>query len=191
MTILLYTIYVLVCLFLIAVVLLQSGKGADLASAFGAGGSQAAIGARSAATALSRLTTYSAVLFMVLSLVLAVRKSKDESVLDRSSAGKPAAAGTLPIAPAPSTAPSTGAIPAPAMTPATEAPGTAAPPAALPSSDAPAPGTEMPESPVPPAPETTSAPAPATASEAPRPGGGCSELCSRAADPDTDAVTRV
>ena len=72
MTIALYTLYILVCFFLITVVLLQSGKGADLASALGGGGSQAAIGARGAATALSRLTTYAAVAFMVLSLVLSI-----------------------------------------------------------------------------------------------------------------------
>ncbi len=83
MIILLYAFYVAVCLFLIAVVLLQSGKGSDLASAFGAGGSQSAIGARGATTALSRLTTYSAVLFMVLSLTLAIVNSRDVSVMDK------------------------------------------------------------------------------------------------------------
>ena len=99
MFIALYTLYVFVCFFLIAVVLLQSGKGADLASAFGGGGSQAAIGARGAATALSRLTTYAAVAFMLLSLTLSILKSRDVSVLDS------APAANTPVVPAASTTP--------------------------------------------------------------------------------------
>ena len=56
---LLVILYVIVCLFLIVVVLLQTGKRADLAGAFGGGGSQTAFGARGAATFLSRMTTWS------------------------------------------------------------------------------------------------------------------------------------
>ena len=52
-------VHIIVCLILIAVVLLQSGKGADLAGAFGGGGSQTAFGARGAGTILSKLTTIS------------------------------------------------------------------------------------------------------------------------------------
>ena len=54
----LYTIHVVICLFLIMVVLLQQGKGADL-SVFGGGGTQTAFGARGAATLLHKLTVFS------------------------------------------------------------------------------------------------------------------------------------
>jgi preprotein translocase subunit SecG len=67
--------YLIVCLFLIAVVLLQTGKRADLAGAFGGGGSQTAFGTRGAATFLSRMTTVFAVLFMILSLALSIYSS--------------------------------------------------------------------------------------------------------------------
>ena len=65
-------IHVVVCLFLIGVVLLQSGKAADLAGAFGGMGSQTAFGPRGAATILSKLTTGAAALFMVTSLTLSI-----------------------------------------------------------------------------------------------------------------------
>ena len=66
-------LYVLVCLTLMLVVLLQQGKGGSMASAFGGGGStQAAFGARSGATVLSRATTICAVLFIVGALVLGI-----------------------------------------------------------------------------------------------------------------------
>src|ERR1700683_3792199 len=67
---LLVTIHVIVCLFLIGVVLLQQGKSADLAGAFGGQGSQTAFGPRGAANLLTRLTTWGAGIFMVLSLTL-------------------------------------------------------------------------------------------------------------------------
>ena len=66
------TIYVLVCMALLLVVLLQQGKGGDIASAFGGGSSQAAFGARAGATVLSRATTVCAVLFMIGALFLAL-----------------------------------------------------------------------------------------------------------------------
>ena len=69
---LLVTIHVIVCLFLIGVVLLQQGKSADLAGAFGGQGSQTAFGPRGAANLLTRLTTWGAVIFMVLSLALTI-----------------------------------------------------------------------------------------------------------------------
>ena len=72
MSILLTFIHVVVCLFLIIVVLLQSGKAADLAGAFGGMGSQTTFGPRGSATALSRATTISAALFMLTSLFLSV-----------------------------------------------------------------------------------------------------------------------
>ena len=75
---LIYAVHILVCFFLIIVVLLQSGKSGDIAAAFGGMGSQTAFGPRGAATALSKATTWSAVLFMVTSITLsifAVRRS--------------------------------------------------------------------------------------------------------------------
>src|SRR5256714_7904627 len=69
---LLTIVHVLVCLFLIVVVLLQSGKAADLAGAFGGMGSQTAFGPRGSATPLSKATTISAVLFMITSLSLSI-----------------------------------------------------------------------------------------------------------------------
>ena len=72
MVILITILHVLVCLILIGVVLLQSGKAADLAGAFGGMGSQTTFGPRSAASLLSRVTTASAGLFMVTSLTLAI-----------------------------------------------------------------------------------------------------------------------
>ena len=63
-------IHVVVCLLLILIVLLQSGKSADLAGAFGGGGSQTAFGARGTATFLSKLTTGAAVIFMITSFTL-------------------------------------------------------------------------------------------------------------------------
>ena len=72
MEILLTIIHVIVCFILILVVLLQSGKAADLAGAFGGMGSQATFGPRGTATLLSKVTTASAVLFMITSLSLSV-----------------------------------------------------------------------------------------------------------------------
>ena len=65
-------LYVLVCFVLILVILLQQGKGGDIANAFGGGGSQAAFGARSGATVLSRATTVCAVLFLLGALALGI-----------------------------------------------------------------------------------------------------------------------
>lgn len=65
-------VHVLVCLVLIGVVLLQSGKAGDLASAFGGAGSQTAFGARGAATFLTKATTLCAVIFMITSLALSM-----------------------------------------------------------------------------------------------------------------------
>ena len=62
---LIITVHVTACLFLIAIVLLQQGKGQDLASAFGGGGSQTAFGPRGSATVLSRATTILAAVFMI------------------------------------------------------------------------------------------------------------------------------
>jgi preprotein translocase subunit SecG len=131
MTFLFYLIvvlHVIACLFLIAVVLLQQGKGQDLASAFGGGGTQTAFGPRGSATVLSRATTILAAVFMVTSLALSiVRPRTGGGVLDQvaepTPAGSPAAAPkAAPALPAAATTPST-AAPAPAeAAPATPAP---------------------------------------------------------------------
>ncbi|MCX6538644.1 MAG: preprotein translocase subunit SecG [Acidobacteria bacterium] len=68
----LITLYVLVCLFLLVVVLLQQGRAGDIAAAFGGSSSQTAFGARSGATLLTRATAVMAVLFMAGSLALAI-----------------------------------------------------------------------------------------------------------------------
>src|SRR5271170_7042565 len=70
----LVTLHVLVCLVLIAVIMLQSGNAADLAGAFGGAGSQTAFGPRGAATFLSRATTWCAIVFMMTSLTLSVKR---------------------------------------------------------------------------------------------------------------------
>ena len=84
MVILLVILHVIVSLFLVGVVLLQQGKSADLAGAFGGQGSQTAFGPRGAANLLTRLTTYSAIIFMLSSIGLTIllsRSSADRSVL--------------------------------------------------------------------------------------------------------------
>jgi len=70
---LLTTVHVLACFLLIVVVLLQSGKAADLAGAFGGAGSQTAFGPRGAATFLSKATTWCAIMFMATSITLGLR----------------------------------------------------------------------------------------------------------------------
>jgi preprotein translocase subunit SecG len=90
MTILFTFIHVVVCLFLIVVVLLQSGKAADLAGAFGGMGSQTAFGPRGSATLLSKATTLAAAVFMITSLTLAILATRGAassgSVLERQKA---------------------------------------------------------------------------------------------------------
>ena len=72
MLILLVILHVIVCLFLIGVVLIQQGKSADLAGAFGGMGSQTVFGPRGTATVLSKATTIAAALFMITSLSLGI-----------------------------------------------------------------------------------------------------------------------
>ena len=78
--ILLTIVHVIVCLFLIVVVLLQSGKAADLAGAFGGMGSQTAFGPRGSATLLSKATTISAVIFMLTSISLSIVATRSAGV---------------------------------------------------------------------------------------------------------------
>lgn len=119
MTILLTIVHVLVCLFLIIVVLLQSGKAADLAGAFGGMGSQTAFGPRGSATLLTKATTVAAALFMITSLslaILATRSSgRGSTVLERAKPTRPAAppkGAPAPAVPAPTPIP----IPMPQVT---------------------------------------------------------------------------
>src|SRR5436190_21121174 len=69
-------IHIFVCLFLIIVVLLQSGQSGDIAAAFGGMGSQTAFGPRGAATVLTRATTWCAIIFMITSITLSVMASR-------------------------------------------------------------------------------------------------------------------
>lgn len=120
--IILFTIlHVLVCLFLIVVVLLQSGKAADLAGAFGGMGSQTAFGPRGSATILSKATTISAALFMITSLSLAILHTREGrtsgSVLDKAPVSQPAPAKPVtatPAIPGQAPAPTPEKAPAPA-----------------------------------------------------------------------------
>jgi preprotein translocase subunit SecG len=115
-------VHVVACLFLIGVVLLQQGKGQDLASAFGGGGTQTAFGPRGSATVLSRATTILAGVFMITSLALSLIRPGRSGVLDQvpGAAGAPTPAASA----APVTVPAAPAAPAeaPAGTPAPAAP---------------------------------------------------------------------
>jgi preprotein translocase subunit SecG len=136
MLILLTIIHVILCFFLIIVVLLQSGKAADLAGAFGGMGSQTAFGPRGAATLLSKATTTAAVLFMLTSIALGILHSREQgsgqSVIERTETTTEAPATATPVPPAtesgsggstsgetPAAQPETTA-PAPGTTPAQE-----------------------------------------------------------------------
>jgi preprotein translocase subunit SecG len=119
-------LHIIACLFLIGVVLLQQGKGQDLASAFGGGGTQTAFGPRGSANVLTRATTILAGVFMVTSLALTVLRPSRSSVLDQipavAASPSPAPAATLPAAAPTTTAPAAAApvptAPAPAASPA-------------------------------------------------------------------------
>lgn len=106
MIILLTVIHVIVCLFLVVVVLLQSGKAADLAGAFGGMGSQTVFGPRGSATVLSKATTIAAAVFMCTSLALSIMAMRagrgTPSLLNKASKPVPtqsAPATTQPAAP--------------------------------------------------------------------------------------------
>lgn len=106
MIILITLVHIAVCLFLIIVVLLQSGKSGDIAAAFGGQGSQTAFGPRGAATVLSRATAWSTVIFMVTSITLSIaasRKAPTNSVLQglktSQTKSQPASPSPAPAAP--------------------------------------------------------------------------------------------
>ncbi len=93
MTIVLVILHVIISVFLILVVLVQQGKGADLAGAFGGGGSQTAFGARGATTLLHKLTTIFFALFVITSMALAILQGRPRSSV---MGERPAATPTLP-----------------------------------------------------------------------------------------------
>jgi len=100
------TVHYLVCVILILVVLLQSGKGADLAGAFGGGATQTAFGSRGPASFLSKMTTAAAVLFMVTSLALglSLTRTPSQSILETTGeTEKPAAQSPTTAQPAAAT----------------------------------------------------------------------------------------
>src|ERR1700730_1057250 len=90
------TLHALVCFVLVIVIMLQSGNAADLAGAFGGAGSQTAFGPRGAASFLSRATTWCAIVFMLTSLTLSVKRAPvagdlaTGSVLEQTAPGQPA-----------------------------------------------------------------------------------------------------
>lgn len=98
MYITLVVVHVLVSLAIIAIVLLQAGKGADIGSAFGGGGSQAVFGSMGTPTILGKITTTVAVIFMLTSFSLALLSSRPKSVVPVTA---PASAPAAPAAPAP------------------------------------------------------------------------------------------
>src|SRR5258706_145380 len=111
-------LFVLICLLLSLVILLQQGRGGDIASAFGGSSSQAAFGARSGATMLTKATSIAAALFMILALALSIIGQRGTSSVVSGTPAPPAAAKPAPFpAPAPAAAPST------APAPGTTAPG--------------------------------------------------------------------
>lgn len=128
---LLTTFFVLNCLVLIVVVLLQSGKAADLAGAFGGAGSQTAFGPRGAASVLSQATTWCAVMFMVCAMAMVVRVDRSVeqggSILQKFSKPAPAATKPAPASPTPAT-PMQPAAPPQSSTPQQPAPSTPAKP---------------------------------------------------------------
>ena len=132
--------FVINCMVLIVVVLLQSGKAADLAGAFGGAGSQTAFGPRGAANVLSKATTWCAIMFMVCALALVLRTDKaveqGGSVLQKvSQPAKPAPTPKAPLS-NPSSTPASGGQPAIAQ-----------PPAQAPPANQPAPAPAAPKKP--------------------------------------------
>jgi preprotein translocase subunit SecG len=116
-------IYVIVCVFLILVVLLQQGKGADVSAAFGASSSQTTFGARGATTLLEKITTWSFVVFSVLAVTISlIEARRPGSVLSKAAKTAPARS-AVPVAPVPVTALPSAPV-APAQAPAPAAPAT-------------------------------------------------------------------
>jgi len=124
MSIALTIVHVLACFAIMGIVLLQSGKGADIGSAFGGAGSQAVFGSMGTPTLLGKITTGIAIVFAVTSFTLAILGGERASSVVREAApppsSAPAPAGVTPAAPA---------GPAPTVPAAPPAPGTPVSPA--------------------------------------------------------------
>jgi preprotein translocase subunit SecG len=116
-------IHVLACFGIIGIVLLQSGKGADIGSAFGGAGSQAVFGSMGTPTLLGKVTTGIAIVFTLTSFTLAMLGGERGSSVVREAAPPPASAPANPAAPVPS-APSAPTVPA---TPTPQSPAPAQP----------------------------------------------------------------
>jgi preprotein translocase subunit SecG len=154
---LLMAFFILNCLVLIIVVLLQSGKAADLAGAFGGAGSQTAFGPRGAANVLSKATTWCAIMFMVCAMALVLRTDKaveqGSSILQRVSqpAPKPASTPAAPMSTPATTPAATPATTPPApqsnTPPSSQAPAGQQPAAQQPASQPPAPSQPTPAPP--------------------------------------------
>ena len=82
-------LHLIVCLFLIFIILIQSSKGAEMGAAFG-GSNQTLFGSRGAATFLNKLTTVAAILFMLTSLSLAIITGRQGSIMSSAPVSKPA-----------------------------------------------------------------------------------------------------
>jgi preprotein translocase subunit SecG len=139
-TLLLEIVYIVVCLFLIVVVLLQHGKGADIGVSLGAGSSNTVFGARGAGNFLTKLTTVSAVLFMVLAFSLArfAADTTADDLLEVPASDAPAELEEIPVPEAAeSTAPPSEPGGAPSGFESIETPAT--PPATAPAPAAPSP----------------------------------------------------
>jgi preprotein translocase subunit SecG len=123
--------FILNCLVLIIVVLLQSGKAADLAGAFGGAGSQTAFGPRGAANVLSKATTWCAIMFMLCAMALVLRTDKavgqGSSILQNVSQPAPKPAPVTPPTTAAKTPAATPVTPPPTSQPASQAPASSQP----------------------------------------------------------------
>lgn len=119
MTIALTILHVIVSLFMICVVLLQSGKGAEMGASFGSSGSQSVFGAGGGTSFLSKMTTGAAIIFMLTSLTLAYVSGMPSSSSIMSGKGKSAPVQATPAAPATAPAGQAPAVPAQAGKPAT------------------------------------------------------------------------
>jgi len=97
MTIVIVILHVIISLFLILVVLVQQGKGADLAGAFGGGGSQTAFGARGATTLLHKLTTGFFVAFVITSMALAILEARPRGSVLSGTKAAPTAPAPAPV----------------------------------------------------------------------------------------------
>ncbi|OGT99324.1 MAG: preprotein translocase subunit SecG [Geobacteraceae bacterium GWC2_48_7] len=122
MIILLTILHVAVSLFLVAVVLLQSGKGAEMGASFGSSGSQSVFGAGGGTTFLSKMTTGAAVIFMLTSLTLAYMSGLPSSSSIMSGKSAPVTSGKAPAPMPQPTAPATPAQEKPATAPIAPAP---------------------------------------------------------------------